>query len=321
MTAISVVMGVYNNADTLAETIDSILGQSETDFELIVVDDGSTDQTSAILDEYARRDGRLRVIRQTRSGLTGALISGCQAATGRYIARQDAGDISHRLRLKAQSEALDESPEVVFASCWTIFVGPDLEPLYDSRGLPSSARPVSVLDPLAPHGIVDGPTHHGSVMFRRDIYLQVGGYRREFYYGQDWDLWYRMASAGKFLIVQEPLYTARITPASISSLARVAQERIAALASEASRARSRGESDNHIVANAAAIRPEDRASVCARGRGLYFIGEALRRNRDVRCRHYLLQAALACPLLLKAWVRLFQSLALRRLPSNPAPHP
>ena len=91
---VSVVMSVYNGASNLAATMDSILSQEGVELEFIVVNDGSTDETGEILDDYARRDDRVRVIHQENTGLTRALIRGCAAATGEFIARQDAGDVS-----------------------------------------------------------------------------------------------------------------------------------------------------------------------------------------------------------------------------------
>src|SRR5438309_11131114 len=114
MPAISVVMGVYNGASTLAATLDSILGQTEGDFECIVVDDGSTDATAAVLDEYASRDPRIRVIRQANAGLTRALIAGCASARGTYIARHDAGDLSDARRFALQRRTLDADSSVAF---------------------------------------------------------------------------------------------------------------------------------------------------------------------------------------------------------------
>src|SRR5215472_5045758 len=91
---VSVVMSVYNNAPDLARTLDSILSQEGVDFEFIVVNDGSSDQSGQILNKYAQRDSRLRIIHQENAGLTRALIRGCDVARGEYIARQDAGDFS-----------------------------------------------------------------------------------------------------------------------------------------------------------------------------------------------------------------------------------
>src|SRR5262245_3000266 len=92
---VSVVMSVYNGADRLHETIESILSQDGVSLELIIVNDGSTDGSEIVLDKYARREQRLRILHQGNQGLTRALIAGCAAARGEYIARQDAGgDIS-----------------------------------------------------------------------------------------------------------------------------------------------------------------------------------------------------------------------------------
>src|SRR5207302_6427898 len=153
MTAISVVMGVYNSASTLAATLDSILGQTEGDFECMVVDDGSTDATPAILAKYSARDPRIRVIRQTNAGLTRALIAGCAAARGLYIARHDAGDLSDRRRFELQKQALDADPTVVFVSSATQYAGPELEPLYISRA--GSAEAISIVDFSDPRIIID----------------------------------------------------------------------------------------------------------------------------------------------------------------------
>ena len=310
MTAISVVMGVYNGAPTLAATLDSILGQMERDFECIVVDDGSTDDTSHILADYAVRDPRIRVIRQPNAGLTRALIAGCAAARGTYIARQDAGDLSDPRRFELQKQALDADAGVVFVSSSTQYAGPELEPLWVSRPTGAALQPAHVLDLKIPGALTDGPTHHGSVMFRRDAYERVGGYRAAFYYGQDFDLWYRLAEIGKFRALDDVLYTARITAESISGTARPSQGQLGQLSRAALEARQRGQSQSDILSRAAAITPEARRAPSSRGKGLYFIGEALRRNGDLRARSYLQRSIVAWPFSLRTWLRFLQSLVL-----------
>jgi len=305
MVTISVVMAVYNGAEELDATIDSIEGQEERDFEVIAVDDGSTDATPAMLDAWAARDPRVRVLHQENRGLTRALIAGCEAARGRYLARQDCGDLSHPRRFALQRQLLDGNSELAFVSCWTAFVGPELEPLYETRG--RTTGPVMILDPSQPWGTVDGPTSHPSVMMRRDAYEAAGGYREAFRAGQDWDLWYRLGALGKFQIVPEALVTARVSPNSISGSGRAAQQALAKLSLAAMRARQRGESDAELLSEAAAIRVVRRKTRCGEGRGLYAIGEALRRRGDPRGRRYLRRAVMRCPLLVKAWIRYAQS--------------
>jgi glycosyltransferase involved in cell wall biosynthesis len=308
MTAISVVMGVYNGASTLAATLDSILEQTERNFECIVVDDGSTDATPAILADYAARDPRIRVIRQANAGLTRALIAGCAAARGVYIARHDAGDLSDPRRFELQKRTLDADPTVVFVSSATQYAGPELEPLWISRA--RSAQAVSIVDFSDSRIIVDGPTHHGSVMFRRDAYERGGGYRVAFFYGQDWDLWYRLAEIGRFLAIDEVLYTARITPESVTGMARLQQEQLADLSRAALEARHSGQYEADILERASAVGRAPRRGLGRRGKGLYFVGEALRRNGDRRARAYLRRSIIAWPFSIRAWIRYVQSLVL-----------
>ncbi|HEX7193194.1 MAG TPA: glycosyltransferase family A protein [Thermoanaerobaculia bacterium] len=284
----SFVLPVYNAAEFLPETIESVLDQSDGDLELIVVDDGSSDATPAILSAYALRDPRVRVLTQPNAGVTRALIAGCAAATGKYIARQDAGDFSSPNRLQRQRSALDANGDVVLVSGWTAYVGPELEPLWIARG--------------------DGPTHHGCAMFRRDAYQRAGGYRAAFYYGQDWELWYRLLDLGKFQMIEEVLYTARITPGSISASAKAPQEQTATIVHESVRARARGESDAAFVERASRIRPvRGTKSRRTAAPGLYFIGEALRRNGDARAGRYFREAIGASPFYWRAWLRWMQT--------------
>jgi glycosyltransferase involved in cell wall biosynthesis len=305
--AISVVMGVYNAGTALGETLESLQTQDDRDFEIVAVNDGSTDSSGALLNEWAARDGRLRVIHQENHGLTHALITGCAAARGAFIARHDAGDTSLPSRLQKQRAALVANRELAFVSCWTELAGPEREHLMVVKGSGRSRAAVSILDRDERWGVIDGPTHHGSVMFSRDAYEHAGGYRAAFYVGQDWDLWYRLAALGKFQMIEEVLYVARVGPDDLSVGARRAQARIAKLSRGALEARLRGGGDAAIVARAAAIRPRRDASRYRRAAGFYFIGEALRRNGDIRARRYFRHAIATSPLYWRAWLRYAQS--------------
>src|SRR5438067_1820873 len=134
MPDVSVVMSVYNGGHRLGATLDGIAAQRGVDFEVIVVDDGSTDSSGARLDAWAARDSRVRVIHQENRGLTRALITGCAAARGAFIARHDAGDVSLPQRLQKQRAVLAANPDLAFVSCWTEFVGPEDELLMVVKG-------------------------------------------------------------------------------------------------------------------------------------------------------------------------------------------
>lgn len=305
--SISVVMGVFNAASGLTATLDGILGQRDAGFEVVIVDDGSTDETAAIVDAYAARDPRVRVIHQENRGLTRALIAGCASARGKFIARHDAGDTSVPDRLAKQYALLAANRELAFVSSWTELVGPEGESLMIAKGTGRAREPVSILDQGEQWRVIDGPAHHGSVMFSRAAYERAGGYRAEFYVGQDWDLWYRLAALGKFQMIEEVQYVARLTPNDLSVTAKDQQEQIAAISRAAVDARLRGEDDSAIVARAAGIRPPAKRSRYRRAAGLYFIGEALRRNGDPRARRYFKQAVAASPFYWRAWLRWAQS--------------
>src|SRR4030095_3947167 len=200
---VSVVMSVYNGAGSLRKTVDCILSQEGVNLELIVVNDGSADESGKILDEYANHDTRVKVIHQENQGLTRALIAGCASARGKYIARHDVGDISVSDRLQKQLTCIEQSVDCAFVSCGARFVGPKGEHLYDVKN--DAADPWASLLTLELSEI-KGPSSHGSTMFSRERYERVGGYRAEFYFAQDLDLWIRLAEGGKHIATPELLY-------------------------------------------------------------------------------------------------------------------
>jgi glycosyltransferase involved in cell wall biosynthesis len=308
-------MSVYNGAQYLSESVESVLSQKNIDFEFIIVNDGSTDESNRILDEYARIDNRIKLFSQENQGLTKALIRGCSEAKGTYIARHDAGDISLPDRLRLQRDALDTDPQLAFVSCWTEFHGPAGEFLFLSRGTGKAAEPAYILSLNEKKGTIDGPSHHGSVMFRSDAYREVGGYRKEFYFGQDWDLWYRLAMKGKFQMIPQILYRADVTPASISGIYREAQEKLAFFSYTALLKRIARRNDEDILRKAALIRPvaDERTSQKAKAAWLYFIGECLRRNGDKRSLAYLKKSFRTNPLYARTWIRLVQAVFSRLL--------
>jgi glycosyltransferase involved in cell wall biosynthesis len=309
---VSVVMSVYNGASTLATTMDSILSQEGVEFEFIVVNDGSTDDTSEILDGYARCDPRVRVIHQENTGLTCALIRGCAAASGEFIARQDAGDIALMGRLKAQVAALKNHAGCAFVSCWTQFVGPQDEFLYISRGTGLATQPVNILSSQSVSGVIDGPSSHPSVMFRKKQYALCGGYRSEFYLGQDWDLWYRLATLGTFYMLQKTLCVCRITSGAISGRRKQEQEKFAELSRQAMLLRQKGMSDEAILIEARRVLlSKDVVTSRQKAAGNYFIGNCLLKNRNRAAIGYLMNAIKERPLHLKAWIGLTKSVFVR----------
>ena len=300
---ISVVMGVYNGAGALPETIDSVLSQDGVSLEFIVVDDGSTDATPEVLEHYQRLDSRVKILRQEHQGLTKALIKGCDTARGKFIARQDVGDMSLPGRLSRQLELLTSSSDVSFVSCGTRFVGPQCELLYEV--LPQSSDQTSGLLTLDIDRI-KGPSMHGCTMFPRDKYTAIGGYRSAFYFAQDLDLWIRLAEKGKHLAVPDVLYQAGLSIGSITSRYRRQQVATAKLILESARLRRATKNDQTVLQRAAQITPRGAAKSSGRSKAnaLYFIGACLRQRRDPQAAHYFQRALQAHPLHFKSALRL-----------------
>ena len=300
---ISVVMSVYNGSSDLRRTVDSVLSQEGVSLEFIIVDDGSNDDSPQILNEYASRDSRIRIIRQENKGLTKALARGCAAATGSYIARQDAGDISLAHRLQKQLLAITINADAAFVSCGARFIGPGNEHLYDVNHNPNEAT-----DRLKTLELrqVRGPSIHGCTLFARSLFETVGGYRSDFYFAQDLDLWIRLVEYGRHIVIPETLYQASVSLGSISGSYRKQQIDTAKIILECARLRRDGLSEEPALLKARAIRPgrKRRGGPFVRAGHLYFIGMCLKQRHNPVASKYFKQAMQTCPLHLKSACRL-----------------
>jgi glycosyltransferase involved in cell wall biosynthesis len=185
-------MPVFNREQFLDEAIESVTAQDFADFELLIVDDGSTDRTPELLRAWAQRDGRVVVITSPRNqGIPAALNSGLRHASAPYVARFDSDDIMMPRRLAAQAAVLDSEPEVVLVSC--AYETMDSEGNY--LGTWRGEEPHEVVTHLLNfYNIVGGG---GQVMFRRTEVLAEGGYACEYPSSEDYDLWVRLLRRGR----------------------------------------------------------------------------------------------------------------------------
>ena len=208
---ISVIMSVFNGKEYLADAVNSILNQTWSDFEFIVIDDGSTDGSTALLRELQATDHRIRLVHQQNIGLTASLNRAIHCARGEFIARMDSDDRSDANRFAAQLEYLASHPECVALGSWLLLIDPDGDALGEQR-TPTSHD--DIVDSLY-RGI--GALPHPSVLMRRASLERVGGYRESFRYAQDLDLWLRLSDFGKLANLVEPLLQYRLHPNSITS--------------------------------------------------------------------------------------------------------
>lgn len=302
---VSVVMSVYNGARHLRPSVESILSQEGVHFEFIIINDGSTDGTSAILEEYAKKDKRIRLIHQENQGLTKALIRGCAEARGMFICRQDSGDISKPERLATQLHHIQSGKERVLVSCATNFVGPRYEFLFTKSG---QVDDEDVRNSLLKGSLetIHGLNGHGSAFFSAELYRKVGGYRAEFYFAQDLDLWVRLARYGKVSFCPEILYEVRFAENEISGVYREEQLALTRIILELRDLEPSEQRNKELLFQASLIKPtgKRKPSRKAKARALYYIGRCLKSQGNPDSRSYFWSCIGNNPFHLKAWLSL-----------------
>ena len=201
---ISVVMPVRNLGRYVGPSIDSVLSQTFRDFEFLIIDDGSTDGTTPLLDSYAKKDPRIRILRGPSDGISKALNIGIAQARGRYIARMDGDDLCLPLRLQRQVSFLESHPDHVLVGCRCTLIDPDGRPICEKADIkPSHEQIESLLLRMK------WPIVHPAIMVRADAIAKVGGYNESFRIVQDHDLFLRLGEAGRLANLQEILFLYR----------------------------------------------------------------------------------------------------------------
>jgi glycosyltransferase involved in cell wall biosynthesis len=201
---VSIVMPVYNTAGYLPETLDSLLAQTFTDFELLILDDGSTDETPAVLKRYAERDARIRVISRPNKGIIASrneLLAECR---GKYMAANDADDLSVPTRLEKQVAFMEKHPECVLLGSRVVEMDPYGSPVFvTQQPLEHDAIEKQLLSNLGGWAIVQS-----SMICRTEAARQVGGYDMSLghpCFSEDHDFFVRLAEVGKVANLPEPL--------------------------------------------------------------------------------------------------------------------
>ena len=203
MPQVSVLMGIYNCADTLEEAVQCIIDQTYPNWELIMCDDCSTDNTLEIAQKIAEKDSRIKVIKNEKNLTLAPTLNRClEAASGKYVARMDGDDVCDPTRFEKEIAVLEEHPEYAIVSC-------NMN-LYDDYGIYRVIKYKEV--PQKQDFIKNSQFCHAGCMVRTEAIKSVDGYSESMDYKrvEDYDLWVRMYKAGYIgYNIQEPLYSMR----------------------------------------------------------------------------------------------------------------
>jgi hypothetical protein len=231
-------MSAYNAERFIETAIESILGQTFRDFEFLILNDGSTDGTSAILDRYRGGDSRIRIIERENRGLVASLNELIKEAEAPILARMDADDVALPERFERQMAFLEAHPEFGVVGACADRIDDQGERYHGPR-----------LDcPDTHEGFIEtvgrGPLLvHTSVMYRKAVVLEAGGYHPAFRHCEDLDLWLRLSSRTKICSLPEILVLYRTSDGQVSSTHVIEQNVNAAIAIHAWRLRTSGAAD------------------------------------------------------------------------------
>lgn len=216
----SIVLPVYNGAKYLREALASLRWQTLADWECVCINDGSTDDSGAILDQFAAADPRFRVLHQANLGIVAALNNGIRAARAEWIARMDADDVALPQRLAVQARYLAEHPETLVVSTHMACI--------DAAGLPIGVQRGPTEHADIERRLIAGQNtvNHPSVAMRREAVVRAGMYRHEYEWVEDADLWLRLARLGPLATIPQVLMKYRLHDGSVCATRSQTQQHV-----------------------------------------------------------------------------------------------
>lgn len=305
---VSVLMPVYNSEYYVAQAVESILAQSFTDFELLIIDDGSTDSSLRILEAYAVKDSRIRLTSRKNKGAPQTRNEMLSQAKGEFIAAMDADDIALPDRFTYQVEFLQSKPKVVCVG--------GAHDVIDQKGrlltcleLPEQNDEIQRLA-LAGHGSI----RHPCAMIRRTALVEIGGYDEALYWADDLDLWLRLGEVGTLANLKKIVLKYRLHMSSISEQKGTQQRSEAKAACE--RAWQRRGIAGHFEATEPWRPGSDRSS--QHQFMLQYGWWAFNHRQRQTALIYSIQAITAQPLAIAGW-NLLACAAIKRLPNGVEP--
>jgi glycosyltransferase involved in cell wall biosynthesis len=208
MPLISIIIPVYNGEKTIKSTIESVLSQTFTDFELIVVNDGSQDSTLAAITEI--KDARIRIFSFPNSGVSASRNRGLAEAKGEFISFLDADDLWTPNKLEAQLKSLQENPQAAVAYSWSDWIDESGQFLRAGGHITANGN---AYEKLLLRDFVESGSNP---LIRRKALEEVGTFDESLAFAEDWDLWLRLAARYEYVAVSSPQILYRISPKSAS---------------------------------------------------------------------------------------------------------
>jgi glycosyltransferase involved in cell wall biosynthesis len=224
---ISIVTSIYNSDKTLSRMIESVLDQTFNNFELILINDGSTDKSLNIIQEYAKKDNRILLIDKKNTGLTKSLNIGLEKAKGEFIARLDADDIWKKDKLEKQIEFFEKNQDYALVGTAYNEIDEIGNIIYQKQRVPLLLQYEDIIKNI----VKFNPFLHSSVLFKKEILETIGLYNENFKYTQDYEFWIRIMSQYKVANLGEILASRRYS-ADMISIKKEKEQRMCAIKSK-----------------------------------------------------------------------------------------
>ncbi|MDC1332631.1 glycosyltransferase [Gammaproteobacteria bacterium] len=230
---VSVIMSVFNGEDFLADAIKSVLHQTFTNFEFIIVDDGSNDRSLAIIQSFQELDSRIKILAHKNQGLARSLNIGIEHSKGKYIARIDADDLCYESRLEKQYAFMEENHAVDL-------IGSSVDVINEDGSITTSKKQITDFENIFKKRFLLSPILHITFFGKRSFFERNNGYRDSFVFAQDYDLVLRGIDSGSIILnMEEQLVQYRDFRRKINPSKFIQQFRITELAIRLSRERSK----------------------------------------------------------------------------------
>jgi glycosyltransferase involved in cell wall biosynthesis len=288
---VSVLMSVYSGGRYLKPCLDSLLAQTLRDVEFVIVDDGSKDDSPAVLREYAARDARIKLTVRPNKGLTKTLNECVAGARGEFLARMDCDDVCYPDRFEKQVAFLRANPDVVCAGGYFDLIDEETRRITTLR--PPTGDAEIQRQVLKGHGAIC----HPAAMIRASALRRIGGYCEDFKTAQDIDLWLRLGEVGKLANLPTPVLKFRLHETSVSESKRHEQRQSAKTACE--RAWKRRGVDGHYEADEPWRPGKDKASRYQFA--VQYGWWAFNAGENATARHYAWRAIKAVPTKVGGW--------------------